>query len=85
LIGAAGGALQAASRNLLVRLADESRITAGFGLYALTGKVTAFLAPAAVALVTGLSDSQRIGISPVVALFVLGLVLLMFVQDGEGN
>jgi UMF1 family MFS transporter len=43
------------------------------------------LAPAAVALVTGLSDSQRIGISPVVALFVLGLVLLMFVQDGEGN
>jgi UMF1 family MFS transporter len=85
VIGAAGGALQAASRNLLVRLADESRITAAFGLYALTGKVTAFLAPAAIALVTGLSDSQRIGISPVVALFVLGLVLLMFVQDSEGN
>jgi UMF1 family MFS transporter len=85
LIGAAGGALQAASRNLLVRLADESRITAGFGLYALTGKITAFLAPASVALVTDLSDSQRIGISPVVALFVLGLVLLMFVKDGEGN
>jgi MFS-type transporter involved in bile tolerance (Atg22 family) len=35
--------------------------------------------------VTGLSGSQRIGISPVVALFVLGLVLLMFVQDVEGD
>ncbi len=85
VIGAAGGALQAASRNLLVRQADESRITAGFGLYALTGKATAFFAPAAIALVTGLSGSQRIGISPVVALFVLGLVLLMFVQDVEGD
>ena len=83
VIGAAGGALLAASRNLLVRQADERRITAEFGMYALAGKVTAFLAPASIALVTGLSGSQRIGVSPVVALFVLGLVLLLFVRDGE--
>ena len=85
LVGAAGGALHAASRNLLLRQAAESRIAAGFGLYALTGKITAFLAPAAVALATDLSDSQRIGILPVVAFFVMGLLLLMFVQDGEGD
>ena len=85
VVGAAGGALLAASRNLLVRQADERRITAEFGMYALAGKATAFLAPASIALVTGLSGSQRIGVSPVVALFVLGLVLLMFVRDGEGE
>ena len=85
VVGAAGGALLAASRNLLVRQADERRITAEFGMYALAGKATAFLAPASIALVTGMSGSQRIGVSPVVALFVLGLVLLMFVRDGEGD
>ena len=85
VIGAAGGALLAASRNLLVRQADERRITAGFGMYALAGKVTAFLAPASIALVTGLSGSQRIGVSPVVVLFVLGLILLMFVREDEGG
>jgi UMF1 family MFS transporter len=82
IIGAAGGALQAVSRTLVVRLADEGRMASSFGLYALIGKATAFLAPAAIALVTGLSESQRIGISPVVALFVVGLVLLLFVKDG---
>ena len=66
-----------------VRLSDESRITAGFGLYALTGRLTAFLTPAAIAFVTGVSGSQRIGVLPVAALLIFGLVLLTFVRDDE--
>ncbi len=77
LIGAAGGALQAASRPLLVdQVADETKMGEAFGLYALSGRATAFLAPLSIAVVTGLFDDQRIGITPILVLFVIGLLLL---------
>lgn len=84
LIGAGGGSLQSASRTMMVRQADPARMTEGFGLYALSGKALAFLAPALVAAVTTLTDSQRMGVTPLIVLFVAGLVLLTFVDpDGE--
>jgi UMF1 family MFS transporter len=79
-VGAAGGALQAASRTLMVRLADPARMTEGFGLYALTGKATAFLAPLSVGVVTAMTGSQQLGILPLLVLFVLGLFLLLWVK-----
>lgn len=84
LIGAGGGSLQSASRTMMVRQADPARMTEGFGLYALSGKALAFLAPASVALVTTLTDSQRMGVTPLIVLFMAGLVLLTFV-DPEGE
>ena len=84
LIGGAGGALQAASRTLMVRHTTEARATEGFGLYALSGKATAFLAPLLIALVTDISGNQRLGISPLIGLFILSLVLLVWVKpEGE--
>ena len=59
LIGAAGGALQAASRTMMVRHTTPDRATEAFGLYALSGKVASFMAPALIALVTRHSGSQR--------------------------
>ncbi len=83
-IGAAGGSLQAASRTMLVRQADPARMTEGFGLYALSGKVLSFVAPALVALATTATGSQRLGVTPLIGLFVLGLVLLIWVKsEGE--
>ncbi|PTW60888.1 UMF1 family MFS transporter [Breoghania corrubedonensis] len=76
LIGAAAGPLQAASRTLLVHLALPDRITETFGLYAFAGKATSFIGPVSVALVTSISGSQRIGISAIIVLFVVGAVLL---------
>ncbi len=80
LIGAAGGALQAASRTLMVRHTTPDRATEAFGLYALSGKVASFISPALIALVTAASGSQRIGISPLIVMFLIGLVLLFFVR-----
>ena len=80
LIGAAGGALQASSRNMLTRQGDPERMTEAFGLYALSGKATTFLAPALIAITSDLTGSQRLGITPVVGLFILGLVLLLWVK-----
>ena len=84
IIGAAGGSLQAASRTMLVRQAGAGRMTEAFGLYALAGKATSFLAPFLIALMTSLTGSQRIGVTPVLVLFIVGLVLMAWVRaDGE--
>ena len=80
LIGAAGGPLQAASRTMLVRHTTPDRATEAFGLFALSGKVASFISPFLIAVVTQLSGSARIGISPVIALFALGLLLLIWVN-----
>lgn len=84
IIGAAGGALQASSRSLMVRHADPDHATEAFGLYALSGKATAFLAPALITFTTWFSGSVRLGISPLIGLFVIGLILLIWVNpEGE--
>ena len=84
VIGAAGGSLQASSRTMLTRQAHPERMTEGFGLYALAGKATAFLAPTLIGVVTLATGSQQAGILPVAALFIGGLILLVWV-DPEGE
>lgn len=83
MIGAAGGVLQASSRTFMVDQADPDRMTEAFGLYALTGKATAFLAPALIDLFTTISGSQRLGVSPVIGLFAIGLILLFWVKSAK--
>jgi UMF1 family MFS transporter len=85
LIGAAGGAVQAASRTLLVDQSDPERMTEAFGLYALSGKATSFIAPLSIAFMTAAFDSQRIGITPIIVLFVIGLVLLPYVRGRKAG
>ena len=90
-IGAAGGAIQAASRTLLVDQVEGDKVTEAFGLYALSGKATTFIAPFAIAFATawfaseafGFStqDAQRLGVTPIVALFLIGLVMLPWVKS----
>ena len=81
LIGAAGGPLQAASRTLLIRMAPKDRIAQYFGLFALTGKVTSFVGPLLIGLITALTESQKAGMAVLAAFFVAGLVLLARVKD----
>ena len=80
LIGGAGGALQAASRTMMVRHTTPDHAAEAFGLFALSGKVASFISPFLIALATTASGSQRIGISPLIVLFLAGLFLLIFVK-----
>lgn len=81
MIGAVGAPLQAASRTLLIRIAPKERITQFFGLFALTGKVTSFIGPLLVSIVTAESASQKAGIAVLVLFFAAGLALLARVRD----
>lgn len=79
-IGAAGGIAQAASRTLMAFHATLDDAAGDFGFYGLSGKATAFLAPALITLATTAFGSARLGIMPLVGLFLLGLVLLIWVK-----
>ena len=81
LIGAAGGPLQAASRTMLIRLAPQDRIAQCFGLFALTGKVTSFIGPLLIGVVTAVTASQKAGMALLAVFFVVGLALLSRVRE----
>ena len=69
------------SRTMLARIAPEQEMTKFFGLYALSGQVTAALGPFMVALATGLFDSQRVGFGSILLLLAVGAVLMVFVKE----
>ena len=81
LIGMAGGPLQAASRTLLIRMAPKDRIAQYFGLFALTGKVTSFVGPLLIGVVTAVTASQKAGMAVLVVFFLAGLMLLRRVRE----
>jgi UMF1 family MFS transporter len=81
LIGIFVGPAQAASRSLMARLTEPGNRASYFGLFALSGKATAFLGPALVATVTVAAGSQRAGIATIIAFFTVGLILVLWVPE----
>ena len=79
-IGGSGGGVYAASRSMMVRHTNPNRPTEAFGLFALAGKATAFLAPLLIGVFTYLLNDARLGFSPVIGLFILGLILMRWVH-----
>ena len=75
-LGVFVGPAQAASRTLMVRMAPADQVSAHFGLFALSGRVTGFLGPAVLAAVTTITDSQRAGMATVIVFLVLGGAIL---------
>jgi UMF1 family MFS transporter len=78
-LGVFVGPVQAASRSYLARAAPAELRNQMFGLYALSGKATAFLGPLLVGWITYWAESQRIGMATIVVLFALGFLLMLFV------
>ncbi len=76
MIGPFFGPVQAASRSLAARLAPEEHRAQVFGLFALSGRITAFMGPAILGVVTLAFDSQRAGMATILPFFLVGLFLL---------
>lgn len=71
------------SRTLMARLAPPQMATQFFGLFALSGTVTAFLAPLMVGMLTDAFDSQRAGMASLSVLMAVGFVLLWRVKEEQ--
>ena len=77
LVGIAFGPVQASSRSYLARSVSADEAGRYFGIYALSGRATTFLAPASVATVTLMTGSARIGMMALVVFLAVGLVILI--------
>lgn len=77
LIGLAFGPVQASSRSYLARSVSVDEAGRYFGLYAMSGRATAFLAPMAVASLTLYADSARIGMAALIVFLVVGFAILL--------
>jgi UMF1 family MFS transporter len=77
------GPAQAASRAFMARMAPPEEASAWFGLFALSGRVTGFLGPAALAAVTAATDSQRLGMATVLAFLAIGAAVLVTVRESR--
>jgi UMF1 family MFS transporter len=80
-IGIFVGPAQSASRTLMARLAPAHQRTEMFGIYALTGKVTAFIGPFLFGTATAWFQSQRAGMATILVMFVVGGLLLTLVRE----
>ncbi|MBE7184548.1 MAG: MFS transporter [Methylobacterium mesophilicum] len=76
LIGVAFGPVQASSRSYLARSVPVEDAGRYFGIYALAGRATSFLAPFSVATVTAWSGSPRWGMAVIAVFFLVGLGVL---------
>ncbi len=85
LIGLCGGPNQAASRSLMGRFVPEEKKNEFYGLFAFSGKATAFLGPFLLGELTRLFASQRAGMAVVVVFFVIGLALIGRVDEERGK
>jgi MFS transporter, UMF1 family len=85
LIGVFAGPNQSASRSLMARFVPHDSENEFFGFFAFSGKLTAFVGPFVLGVLTAVTGSQRVGVSAVVVLFVVGIALLAFVDEREGS
>jgi UMF1 family MFS transporter len=81
LLGVCMGPMQAASRTMIGRLAPPTMTGEFYGLFALSGRATAWLAPFAIGIVTAHTQSNRLGVACVLVFLVLGFCLLWRVRE----
>jgi UMF1 family MFS transporter len=83
LLGFCMGPMQAASRTLIGRLAPAGMTGEFYGLFALSGRATAWMAPLAIGIITRTTQSTRLGVACVLFFLVLGFLLLWRVREEQ--
>ena len=68
---------------MMARLAPPHQRAEMFGIFALTGKVTAFIGPFLFGTATWLFDTQRAGMATILLMFTVGGLLLMRVREPD--
>lgn len=84
LVGIFSGPNQAASRSLFGRFVPPDQEAEFYGLFAFSGKATAFVGPLLLGSVTAATGSQRWGVAVILPLFALGGWLLWGLDEAAG-
>ncbi len=84
LVGLFAGPNQSGSRSLLGRFVPKEKESQFFGFFAFSGKLTAFMGPLLLGVLTKAFDSQRVGVSVVIVFFIVGGLILHRVDEQAG-
>lgn len=84
IIGLMLGPNQAASRSLLSKLVPDDKQAEFFGLYSFSGKVSSLLGPLVYGSVVARTGDHKLAMTSIIAFFVVGGILLLFVREREG-
>lgn len=84
LIGLMIGPNQAASRSLLANFVPEARQGEFFGFYAFSGRLSAVAGPFVYGLILALTEDHRLAMISIIGFFLVGLIVLAFVDETEG-
>lgn len=74
------GPSQAASRALLLRMAQHGKEGFAFGLYTMTGKAVSFLAPWLFSVFVDLFKADRAGLGGIIVVLLAGLLIMLTVR-----
>ncbi len=85
IIGLVQGGVQALSRSFYARIIPENRAAEFFGFYNMLGKFAAVLGPVMMGVVSLLTQSPRISILSISLLFILGGILLYYVDEEKAK
>ena len=77
------GPLQSASRSYMARVVPPELQTQMFGLFAFSGKATAFAGPLLVGWVTVATDSQRWGMATILVFLAVGFLIMLTVPQAS--
>jgi MFS transporter, UMF1 family len=80
VLGIFVGPVQAASRSYMARIAPPQLINQMFGIYQLSGRVTAFLGPILVSTLTIIFNNQRAGMAVIFVMVFIGFLMLLFAK-----
>lgn len=84
LVGVLSGPNQSASRSLMAKFVPNQRENEFFGLFAFSGKATAFLSPLTWYVLYSLSGNYRVAMGSVLVFFAIGLILTRAVNEQAG-
>lgn len=80
ILGIFVGPIQSASRSYMARIAPPRLTNQMFGIYQLSGRITAFIGPILVSTFTVVFNNQRGGMAVIFAMVLIGFILLLFVK-----
>ncbi|MDH3536933.1 MAG: MFS transporter [Gammaproteobacteria bacterium] len=85
VVGLVQGGVQSLSRSLFARIIPANKAAEFFGFYNIMGKFAAFLGPLLMALVSGFTGDPRLAILSIILLFAIGGLLLLCVDEADGE
>jgi UMF1 family MFS transporter len=83
LVGFVQGGIQGSSRSLFAKLIPPEKAGEFFGIFNTFGKAGAFMGPALVGIILAIFKNTIVMLLPILILFVLGLIVLYFVDTDE--